>query len=83
MQRWRLLDREVQNLGDRRCRRAQTVVDIAEDTRRIAARRGSDPVDDLFALYMRLSGDEARTLVTLSMVYLRADAALDRTPRRR
>ena len=77
MQRWRSLDREVQGLVDSRCWGAQAVVDVAEDTRRIARSRGSNALDDLCALYERVSSAEAKLMVRRSLAYLRADEALD------
>lgn len=79
---WRRLDREVQDLTDPRRRHAQIVVDIAEQARSAAVRRGTDPVDDLLDAYAQVALPRSRTLVTAAIAYLRVDTAVtpDRVP---
>jgi hypothetical protein len=76
-ERWRTLDREVQGLDlqDRQCR-AQAVVDVAESTKRIARERGTNPLDDLLDLYMRVDSPAAKRMVADSMHYVKTELDL-------
>lgn len=72
-ERWRLLDRHVQGLDGAVRVRAQAVIDVAEATRRIAAARGTDALNDLLELYAAVSSGPAQLMVSDAMRYLRAD----------
>lgn len=73
VERWRLLDRHVQGIDGAPRIRAQAVVDVAENTRGVAAHRGTDPLNDLLELYAAVSSHAAQLMVSDAMRYLRAD----------
>lgn len=75
-ERWRVLDRQVQDLHGERRVRAQAVLDVAEETRVAARARGTDPLDDLLEIYHRVSSPGAREMVAAAMSYLRAETHL-------
>lgn len=73
---WRTLDRRVQGLCQEKLRRAQAVVDVAECTKRMARQRGTDPLDDLLELYMRVVTPLAKRMVADSMYYVKTELDL-------
>ena len=72
---WRRLSREAQGLTTERQVRAQAIVDVAESVRKIAAQRGSDPLDDLLELHARVHSVAAKQIVAECLRYLRSDPA--------
>jgi len=72
---WRRLSREIQGLTSERQVRAQAVIDIAESVRKIAAQRGTDPLDDLLELHARVHSAAAKQMVADCLRYLRCEPA--------
>jgi hypothetical protein len=70
---WRRLSREIQGLTSERQVRAQAVIDVAESVRKIAAQRGTDPLDDLLELHARVHSAAAKQMVADCLRYLRCE----------
>jgi hypothetical protein len=75
-ERWRVHDRQLQGLQTRRQRRAQAVVDVGESAKQLATFRGSNPVDDLLELYLRVASAGAKHMVADAVRYVRIETDL-------
>lgn len=75
---WRVRDRQLQGLVSRRQRRAQAVVDVGESAKGRARHTGSNPLDELLELYLRVASPAAKQMVADSIFYVKAERDLER-----
>lgn len=75
---WRVRDRQFQGLVSGTQRRAQAVVDIGESAKGRASQLGSNPLDDLLELYLRVASPAAKQMVADSLCYVKIDLDLNR-----
>jgi hypothetical protein len=74
--RWRLDDSDIQGLTSCRQRRAQAVIDVGESAKRLARQRGTNPLDDLLELYIRVMSAGAKLMVADALAYVKAELDL-------
>jgi hypothetical protein len=73
---WRLRDRQAQGLSGTRQRRAQAVVDVGESVKRLSSARGTNPLDDLLELYLRVPSPAAKQMVADALRYVKTELDL-------
>ena len=73
---WRLDDRDVQGLTSRLQRRAQAVVDVGESAKKLAHHHGTNPLDDLLELYVRVVSVGAKLMVADALTYVKTEIDL-------